>query len=127
MGASEVAAFLTHLGRDNLVQTRKLQLQHDPVQERQRRLGLILHRWRNAPIHRQWPRDQRRLPVVLTPCEVRTLLLEMSGTTGLVATLLYGAGMRLLESLRLRVKDVGFERREILGARWQGSPYFPRT
>jgi hypothetical protein len=35
----------------------------------------------------------------------------MSGATGLVASLLYGTGMRLLEGLRLRVKDVGFERR----------------
>jgi integron integrase len=57
---------------------------------------------------------RRRLPVVLTPSEVRLLLHELSGTMGLLASLLYGTGMRVLESLRLRVKDVGFERREIL-------------
>lgn len=50
----------------------------------------------------------RRLPVVLTVPEVRSLLLHMHGTTGLIAQLLYGTGMRLLESLRLRVKDVDF-------------------
>jgi integron integrase len=59
-------------------------------------------------------RTQRKLPVVLTPTEVRALLLEVSGTTGLVASLLYGTGMRLMEGLRLRVKDVEFERRELI-------------
>mgnify|MGYP005989960353 FL=1 len=56
----------------------------------------------------------KRLPVVLTPTEVRELLMHMQGTTGLIARLLYGTGMRLLEALRLRVKDVEFARREIL-------------
>ena len=39
--------------------------------------------------------------------------MEMSGVTALVATMLYGTGMRLMEGLRLRVKDVEFERREL--------------
>ena len=55
-----------------------------------------------------------RLPVVLTATEVRALLLHMQGTSGLIAQLLYGTGMRLLEALRLRVKDVEFARREIV-------------
>ena len=59
-------------------------------------------------------KDQRRLPVVLAPGEVRLLLQQLSGTMGLVASLLYGTGMRLLEGLRLRVKDIEFERRELL-------------
>ncbi len=59
-------------------------------------------------------RVSRRLPVVLTPSEVRALLHELNGTMALVAALLYGTGMRLLEGLRLRVKDVEFERRELL-------------
>ena len=52
--------------------------------------------------------------MVLTPTEVRLLLEQMSGVQRLVATLLYGTGMRLMEGLRLRVKDVEFERREII-------------
>lgn len=52
--------------------------------------------------------------MVLTPAEVRALLAEMNGVTGLVVALLYGTGMRLLEGLRLRVKDIEFVRREIL-------------
>ncbi len=54
-----------------------------------------------------------RLPVVLTQNEVRAVLTRMEGETWLVAVLLYGAGLRLLEALNLRVKDVDFERREI--------------
>jgi integron integrase len=55
----------------------------------------------------------RRLPVVLTPGEVQAVLSEMAGTPQLVASLLYGSGLRLLECLQLRVKDVDFEVREI--------------
>jgi integrase len=54
-----------------------------------------------------------RVPVVLTEREVASLLAQLEGVSWLVATLLYGSGLRLLESLRLRVKDVDFERREI--------------
>ncbi|MFT3820264.1 MAG: tyrosine-type recombinase/integrase [Rubrivivax sp.] len=57
---------------------------------------------------------------MLTPGEVRALLNELQGTMGLVAALLYGTGMRLLEGLRLRVKDVCFERRELLVRQGKG-------
>ena len=53
------------------------------------------------------------LPVVLTPSEVRMVLSHLSGQGLLVASLLYGSGIRLIESLRLRVKDVDFGRAEI--------------
>ncbi len=55
-----------------------------------------------------------RLPVVLTRAEVRAVLKPMRGTPRLVATLLYGTGVRLLEGLALRVKDVDFGGNEIL-------------
>ena len=54
-----------------------------------------------------------RLPVVLTREEVRALLLEMNGVPRLMAILLYGAGLRLLECARLRVKDVDFARNQL--------------
>jgi integron integrase len=54
-----------------------------------------------------------RLPVVLTRAEVTRVLAEMSGTPRLVAGLLYGSGLRLLEALRLRVKDVDFEMHQV--------------
>jgi integron integrase len=56
----------------------------------------------------------KRLPVVLTPSEVRAVLAQLEGTTWLVANLLYGSGLRLMESLRLRVKDVVMERCELI-------------
>lgn len=55
-------------------------------------------------------RRPARLPVVLSREEVHRLLNGMEGTLGLIARLLYGTGMRLMEGLRLRVKDVDFER-----------------
>ena len=61
------------------------------------------------------PKIPRRLPVVLTETEVRRVLDRVDGQTyQLMARLLYGTGMRLMECVRLRVKDVEFERREIV-------------
>jgi len=54
-----------------------------------------------------------RIPVVLTRHEVSAVLAELSGTPHLVAGLLYGSGLRLLEGLRLRVKDIDFEMHQI--------------
>src|SRR5579862_962674 len=58
---------------------------------------------------------KKRIAVVLTQLEVQTLLAHMGeGVTGLLARLLYGTGMRLLEGIRLRVKDVDFVRQVIV-------------
>jgi len=56
----------------------------------------------------------QRLPVVLTRTEVRSLLAHLEGTEWLMASITYGGGLRLLECLRLRVKDLEFDRGEIL-------------
>lgn len=58
-------------------------------------------------------RRPKRLPVVLTVDEVSRVMAHLSGDKWLIAMLLYGGGLRLLESLRLRVKDLDFERGEI--------------
>src|SRR5215470_3220388 len=55
-----------------------------------------------------------RLPVVLTRDEVRGVIRSLRGTTRLMAILLYGAGLRLLEAAHLRVKDVDFARNQII-------------
>lgn len=60
------------------------------------------------------PRRPRRLPIVLTRDEVGAVPGEMSGQQRLVANLLYGSGLRLMEALQLRVKDVQLERRELV-------------
>jgi integron integrase len=56
----------------------------------------------------------RRLPVVMTRAEVRRVLDRLDGVPRLMATLLYGSGLRLLECARLRVKDLDFETRQIV-------------
>jgi integron integrase len=61
-----------------------------------------------------------RLPVVLTAEEVQAVLGELRGSVWLVAVLLYGSGLRLMEALTLRVKDVDFGRREVVVRRGKG-------
>jgi integron integrase len=63
----------------------------------------------------------QRLPVVLTRSEVDALLGELTGIHWLMGSLLYGTGMRLMECVRLRAKDVDFERREILVRQGKGA------
>ena len=110
MGAAEATAFLTHLAvqRDVASSTQN--------QARAALVFLYTHvleqplPWLDEMVR---AKARERLPVVLTASEVRALLHEMSGTMGLLASLLYGTGMRVLEGMRLRVKDIEFERREI--------------
>ena len=56
----------------------------------------------------------KRLPVVLSRAEVRSLLARLDGTSWLIASLLYGSGLRLMEGMRLRVKDLALERGELI-------------
>jgi integron integrase len=63
----------------------------------------------------------RRLPVVLTADEVARLFAHLSGTPRLIAMLLYGAGLRQMEALRLRVKDIDFEPRVVIVREGKGN------
>ena len=118
MGAVEVEAFLSHLAVERHVSA--------STQNQAKAALLYLYKqvleidlpWLNEVVQAKRP---KRLPVVLTPTEVRELLLHMDGTTCLIAQLLYGTGMRLLEALRLRVKDVEFARREIVVREGKGN------
>jgi len=64
--------------------------------------------------HIERAKPSRHLPVVFTRAEVQTVLAHLSGTNLLLASLLYGAGLRLMEALRLRVKDVDFSQNQIV-------------
>ena len=111
LGAAEVEAFLTHLavaGRvaastQNQAKSALLFLYREV-------LGIELPWLDNV----QQAKAPRRLPVVLTRDEVHAVLSRLEGMHWLIASLLYGSGMRLMECLRLRVKDIDFARGEIL-------------
>lgn len=63
--------------------------------------------------HIERAKRSRTLPVVFTRSEVQSVLARVDGTHHLIASLLYGGGLRLMEAVRLRVKDIDFERTEI--------------
>lgn len=118
MGAAEVEAFLSHLAVDRQVSaSTQNQAKAAILYLYKQVLGVDLP-WLDEVVQAKRP---WRLPVVLTLSEVRDLLLHVEGTAGLIAQLLYGTGMRLLEALRLRVKDVEFARREVVVREGKGN------
>lgn len=118
MGADEVQAFLSYLALERNVSSSTQNQAKSALLFLYRKVLNIELPWLDEVIS---AKAGKRLPVVLTPGEVRQLLNGMSGPMGLVATLLYGTGMRLLEGLRLRVKDVEFVRREIVVREGKGN------
>ncbi len=110
LGAEAIAAFLTHLAVEGQVAA--------STQNQARSALLFLYRdVLNMPLEELQPivqaRIPQRLPLVLSHDEVQVLLREMQGTHRLMAQLLYGSGLRLLECVRLRVKDLAFEQRQL--------------
>lgn len=111
LGPAAVEAFLSHLAVErNVSASTQNQAKAALLYLYKQVLALSLP-WLDDVVQAKVP---RRLPVVLTEREVRELLLALHGPMWLIASLLYGTGMRLLECLRLRVKDVEFSRREII-------------
>jgi len=111
MGAPEIEAFLTMLATDRKVSTST----HNQA------LSALLFLYREVlNMDLPWmdginrPVAKRRIPSVLTKDEVAGLLAQMEGVTALLARLLYGTGMRLMEGIRLRIKDVDFDRQVII-------------
>ncbi len=111
MGAAEVEAFLTHLAVVGKVSASTQNQALSALLFLYKEVLSIDLPWLDKVVRAKQP---QRLPVVLTRTEVQAVLTRMSGTYGLMANLLYGTGMRLMECVRLRVKDVDFEREEIL-------------
>ena len=111
MGEREIAAFLGHLAV----------ARHVSSSTRNQALSAILFLYRHvlgqpvgyvAGVVRA--KERRRLPVVLSETEIRAVFAQLRGVSLLCATLLYGSGLRLAECLALRVKDLDFERAEIM-------------
>src|SRR5690606_20390921 len=111
MGGPEVEAFLSDLAvrRDVSASTQNQAL--SAILFLYKQVLQIELPWMDGVIRARRP---QRLPVVLTREEVASVLAQLDGTLWLIASLLYGSGMRLMEALRLRVKDVEFSRLEIL-------------
>jgi integron integrase len=111
MGAREIEAFLSHLAVKGKVSA--------STQNQAKSALLFLYR---EVLEQKLPwldkvtqaKASQRLPVVLTAGEAQAVLKRLSGTHWLIASLLYGAGLRLMEAVRLRVKDVEFARHEII-------------
>jgi integron integrase len=107
---ANIEAFLTHLAVDgDVAPSTQNQAMNALLYLYRNVLGLTL----NGRIDAVRAQRQVRLPVVLTPDETRRLLAIMDGQPGLMARLIYGSGMRIMECVRLRVKDVDFGMREI--------------
>src|SRR5262249_5444546 len=128
MGEPEISQFLSHLAIED----------HVTASTQNQALSALLFLYRNV-LDMAFPeldglvraKRSKRLPVVMTRAEVKSVLARLHGTPRLVATLLYGTGMRLMECLRLRVKDVEFARnlivvREAKGDRDRRGP-LPRS
>lgn len=111
LGATDVEAFLSHLAVDRSVSA--------STQNQAKSALLFLYKevlqmelpWLDNVTQAKVP---KRLPVVMTQNEVKAVLARMDGTVWLICSLLYGSGLRIMECLRLRVKDVDFERCEVL-------------
>jgi len=110
MGKEEIEAFLTHLAVERRVSA--------STQSQAKAALLFLYQkvlklevdWLNDVVTAKQP---QRVPTVLTSEEARSLLARMEGETWLVAALLYGSGLRLMEACRLRVLDIDFEMLQI--------------
>ena len=128
MGAPEVQAFLTMLATQR----------HVSSSTHNQALSALLFLYREVlGVQLPWLQDiqrpsrPKRIPTVLTRDEVARVLTSLEGPVGLVAHLLYGTGMRLMEGLRLRIKDVDFDRNVIVVRQAKGNKdrvvMLPRT
>jgi len=111
MGAAEVTSFLSHLAMSQRVSASTQNQAFSALLFLYREvLGIELTGLETASRAKR----PERMPVVLAPAEVASILRHLHGTVWLMASLMYGAGLRLLECCRLRAKDVDFQRGEII-------------
>jgi integron integrase len=111
LGATEVEAFLTYLAVERDVSAATQNQAQSALHFLYREVLSIDLPWLDNVERAKRP---IKLPVVLTVDEIARILERLSGTHHLIGRLMYGTGLRILEALRLRVKDVDFRQREIL-------------
>lgn len=117
LGASHVAAFLTSLAVDGGVAA---STQNQALSALLFLYGDVLHTELGDLGNVPRAKASQHVPVVMSAAEVRTVLACLSGVARIVASLLYGCGLRLQECLELRVKDTDMERREVTVRRGKG-------
>jgi integron integrase len=111
MGPAEIEAFLTHLASEaNVAASTQNQAFHAILFLYRRVLGIPLE---GESINALRARKKKNLPVVLTKEEARRVITLIQGKYQLMAKIMYGSGLRLMECIRLRVKDLDFEMNEI--------------
>ena len=110
MGEAEVTAFLNHLASERNVAAATQNQALSALLFLYKEVLSIELPWMETVVRAKRP---QRVPVVLSRDEVSRLLAMMDGRFGLMASLMYGSGMRLMECVRLRVKDVDFELNQI--------------
>ncbi len=117
MGAPEVQAFLNYLAVD----------QHVSASTQNQALNALVFLYKHVikkelgTIDAIRARRPKRLPVVLTREETQKILSLLSGGNHLMASMLYGSGLRLMECLRLRIKDIDFSAKHIIVRDGKGS------
>lgn len=111
LDAHHIREFLTHLARDRQVSA---STQNQALASLLFLYGMVLNIPMSAPLHYLQAKRPLRLPMVLTRAEIDQVLSCMHGAQRLMAALLYGTGMRLMECCRLRTKDLDLERGEIV-------------
>lgn len=107
LGSSDVQSFLSHLAVEKKVSASTQNQALNAVIFLYRH---VLEKDIDGEVDSVRARQKRRLPVVLTPREVNAIFAHMSGINRLMAQFIYGCGLRLHECLRMRIKDVDFER-----------------
>ena len=110
MGEKEITAFLTHLAVNRKV----------AASTQNQALSAIVFLYREIILKQLgefenliWAKKPSRLPVVFTQVEVKQILPLLQGHSWLMGQLLYGAGLRIMECVRLRVKDIDFEYKQV--------------
>lgn len=112
MGPAEIEAFLTHLAMaGNVARSTQNQAFNALLFLYREVLGVSLD---DAGIHAMRAHKKGTLPVVLTTDEVQRVILATTGVYQLIAKLLYGSGLRLIEGLRLRVQDIDCSLHEVI-------------
>ena len=111
MGAVEVTQFLSSLAQQDHVAASTQNQALSALLFLYRQVLQVVMPWLDNVVR---VKRSERLPVVLTREEVRAVIRELQGPPRLMAILLYGAGLRLLECARLRVKDVDFATNQII-------------